>query len=588
MPAPARAPAAPPPRPGQPGCRFCGASLTPHQAVRGICADQHCEMRRVQEASRAVFHRNWEDYVQRQREGLRKAAAEVAAAARELGEEPERIAIGIVPRQDSPVVPLPEDRRAGFAAFLDGIVAEAFAADEPEFDLRHRELEEEPEDPLIGASCASCQGKCCFLGNLNQAFLTVQTVQLYHFRNPGATPAEVKAHYLARLPATHVRHSCVYHGPLGCVLPRPERADICNRYHCNPQTDLLRRFRAMSASKAIIVADEDDVGPAVGLYEVADGWRPLRGSDGRAVPDDAVLPPEQVARALEAAQAQAPRDLPPEPGSVPPPRPACRWCGLPVDRHRAATTGCCGRPDCERRRVAEIAATVELQQHDRQIALMERTKATCAPDLDDASDALGVVRERLLVGVVPHQDRPAEPLSAQRRAAFEAHLRKIAAEGFAVPRPEDHWSPDGAERHHDPEPGLVVAACSTCRGSCCRLGGPQMAFLALVDVCQYRLTDPAPSPEGFVARYLGLLPQASVPEACVFQSAAGCTVPRAERAGICNSFRCTGLHMMMQEWNREPRSAAIVAHDEGEVRAIGMYDEASGWRPMVRGGASAD
>jgi hypothetical protein len=211
---------------------------------------------------------------------------------------------------------------------------------------------------------------------------------------------------------------------------------------------------------------------------------------------------------------------------------------------------------------------------------MERAKADSATALDHAAAVLGVARDALLVGVVPHQGRPVEPLPADRRAAFTAHLVKIAAEGFADPRPADHWSTDESDPHEEPEPGPVVAPCSTCRGSCCRLGAQDMAFLTLREVCRYRLADPAATPEGFVARYLGLLPAASVPGACVFQSAAGCTVPRAERSGICNSFRCTGLTMMLGEWNRAPRPTAIVAQDEGEPRAIGLFDETSGWRRL--------
>lgn len=573
-------------RPGQPGCRFCGATLDPHQAVRGVCADRHCEMQRVQEAARAVFHRNWEDYVARQRQGIERSAADVALAARQLGGSPETIAIGVVPRQDSPVVPLPDDRRAGFAAHLDKIIAEAFAAGEPDVDPPRREADEAAEHPLISATCASCQGKCCFLGNLRHAFLTVDAVQLYRLRHPEAASDEIKAHYLARLPDEHVRHSCVYHGGRGCVLPRRERADICNRYHCNPQADLLRRFKAMPATRAIIVADEDDVAPAVGLYDVAEGWRPLRAGDPVSL-ELGPPEPDEIARTLDVAMAQVPPDLAPEPGSVPPPPPACAWCGRPIDRHRAATTRCCGRPACERRRIVDIAATVERQQHDRHIALMERAEATSAPELDRAAARLGVAREALLVGVVPYQGRPVEPLPTERRAAFEAHLRRIAAEGFAAPRPEDHWSPDEDGRHDEAEPALVVAACSTCQGSCCRLGEAQMAFLTLRDVCRYRLTNPSPSPEGFVARYLDRLPAKSVPEACVFQSSAGCTVPRAERAGICNSFRCMGLHMMVQAWNRGARAAAIVAHDDGEARAIGIYDpKMPGRRPVPPGADS--
>ncbi len=239
---------------------------------------------------------------------------------------------------------------------------------------------------------------------------------------------------------------------------------------------------------------------------LAEGWRPLRQRDGFPGLAPGGPAPDEIARVLAAAMAQVPPELPPEPCSVPPPPPACGWCARPIDRHKAATTRCCGRPACEQRRVADIAATVERQQHDRHLALVERVKAAAAVDLERAAAALGVAPAALLVGVVPYQGDAVVPLPPERRAAFEAHLRGIATDGFAVPTPEDYASPDGGTRHAEPEPGLVVAACSTCQGACCGLGGPQMAFLTLRDVCRYRLTDPAPDPEAFVARYLGRLP----------------------------------------------------------------------------------
>ncbi len=120
-----------PPRPGQPACRFCATPLGPHQAVRGICGAPHCETRRVQEASRHVFHRDWYDHVERQRSAVQASARAVAAAARELGGEPERIAYGVVPRLDRPVVRLPAARRARFAAHLETVIGEAFADARP-------------------------------------------------------------------------------------------------------------------------------------------------------------------------------------------------------------------------------------------------------------------------------------------------------------------------------------------------------------------------------------------------------------------------------------------------------------------------
>lgn len=278
-PAPPKIPA----YPGQPVCRFCEAPLTPAQAAKGgVCSAMKCEMQRVQSAARGVFQRNWQSYIGRQRDAVETVGPEIAAAAARLGGEPDKIAVGVVPRQERPLVPLPEERRDTFAAHLDKIIQAAFDEGEPELDLSTREKEEAAELPLIDATCASCQGKCCFLGGPAHGFLNSGNMQQFRARHPGVAPEEIKEHYLSKLPEVSVEHSCVYHGPVGCVLDRTERGDVCNRYHCNPQTQLLLRYREMGASKAIIVATEDNVAPVVATYTEADGWLPPRSEEDLA------------------------------------------------------------------------------------------------------------------------------------------------------------------------------------------------------------------------------------------------------------------------------------------------------------------
>ena len=415
------------------------------------------------------------------------------------------------------------------------------------------------------------------IGGVRHAFLDAETVTLYRRRHPGASADEVRAHYLGRIPGRSVEHSCVYHGPRGCVLARGERADICNRYHCNPQMHLLSRYREMGTDRAVILAQEDGTGRALATYDAERGWRPFPAphAQGARDPDG---------RAAAAALAQVPPHLPAAGSTVQAPASVCAWCGIPVGRHKAVTTRSCGRPACESRRMAEISARVAQRQHAQHLALVAAIEKAWAPQLDEAAAALGTDRGSLVVGVVPRQDRRLLPLPPARRAAFEAHLAAVAAEGFAIARPQDHWSPDGAAERGAPESGLAVAACSTCQGSCCRLGGPQMAFLTARDVCRYRLSAPAPTPEGFVARYLALLPPASVEDACVFQGRAGCAVPRAERSHICNSHHCTGLRALLQSWSSAGpnAAAAIIAEEDEAPRALGLYDDRGGWRLAIR------
>lgn len=301
-----------PHRSGAPECRSCGAPIGPDRAMRGSCGAAVCEARLAEKAARAEFQRGWQDHVAVQRRGIERAATGIAAAVHRLGRPPEEIAFGVVPRQVARLVQLSESRRAAFAAHLQRIVSAAFASGEPVVDLGRREACERDEEPLADAACATCGGRCCMLGGGTHAFLTVEAIQLHRARNPEATGEQIVAHYLSRLPDASVEHSCVYHGARGCVLPRRERADVCNRYHCNPQSDLLRRFRGMSAGAAVIVADDGETEPAVAVFDHA-GWRPQRSAPGEAIP------PERLGQTVAAALGQMPAELtaemPTPPGS---------------------------------------------------------------------------------------------------------------------------------------------------------------------------------------------------------------------------------------------------------------------------------
>ncbi len=574
------------PLPGQSVCKFCQTPLTPHQAVKGgVCNAPRCEMRQVQEASRAVFQRDWDSYVGRQRRAVEAAAPDIGRAAARLDRDPGKVAIGVVPHQDRPIVALPQMRRDEFAAHMDEIIDKAFAEGQPSLDLDEREFEERNEEPLIDATCATCQGKCCILGGPSYGFLTAVNIQQYRARHPGVTGEEIKAHYLSKLPERSVEHSCVYHGPVGCVLDRKERGDVCNRYHCNPQTQLLKALREMKAEAAIIIANEDNAGPRVATFEADGGWKPLSGGAEMAeFAEDLDPDPELMQRAVNAAMEQIPPNHPARGSSVGPSAPTCQWCGQDIDRHKAATTKCCGRADCEAKRIEEASLTVTRQKHERYMARLERVKTAYAEEVGEAAKALQIDPETMLVGVVPHQNVPVIPLPAERRAAFEAHLDKIAAEGFAL-IPEEYHNPRNRASVDGPESALADACCATCQGSCCKLGGPSNAFLDKWAVAMFRIDHPAPTPEAFKAQYLDLLPDASVRDACVYQTDRGCNVPREKRATICNSFHCKGLNVVFEAAKaQKPAHVAIIAHDDGDPRALGLFNEEEGWRPFIRDG----
>lgn len=559
-----------------PTCRFCETPLDPHQSAgSGLCGSRHCRARAVHEAGRNVFSRDWWDYVEHQRHVLRAARNELAVATRALGVGPERLAYGVVPRADRESVPLPADRRAEFAAHLDAIIAEAFSdatpPSRPVPDPQARRAAEAPEHPLAAAACATCRGACCILGGTEHAFLDAATIRLHRERNPGITPGEVRAAFMSRVPARSVEASCVYHTDRGCALPREARADICNRYHCNPQRQLLERSRMLGAEAAVIVAQEPHTSRGIATYDPGRGWRP--------VAESAAPPGERFAdRVEEIALGQMPRHTPSTCTSIAPPPPACAWCGIPIDRHKAVSTRCCGRPACERRRIADAAAEVEKRKVALHAALVARMREAQASMIGEIAAELGLPGEAMALGVVPFADDALAPLPDDRRAAFEAHLDGLIAEGFAPDAAADAGSEDEAAGPSDtatPEPAAVTAACSTCRGSCCR-GGGERAYLHVGQVQRFRRRHPGAGAAEFRAYYLGILPAHTVPGSCVYHGARGCALPREARSDTCNGFRCLGVAAVAEASAGAGATLVISVDDADKARRRAVLDGRTG------------
>ncbi|MBA4178511.1 MAG: hypothetical protein C0505_18420 [Leptothrix sp. (in: Bacteria)] len=84
------------------------------------------------------------------------------------------------------------------------------------------------------ALCAQCGGACCTLGGGYHAFVDADVIGRWQAAHDGAGAEAAIADYLARLPEEHVHGACGFQAAGGCVLPRELRADVCNRYVCEP------------------------------------------------------------------------------------------------------------------------------------------------------------------------------------------------------------------------------------------------------------------------------------------------------------------------------------------------------------------
>ena len=179
---------------------------------------------------------------------------------------PEEIPHGIVPFLDLPLVRLEPEARDAFLAHLDSCIDEAFACPpgtrpEPssferpdDEDYRRRLREMEREEAALDASCIACRGRCCVQGRGTHAFLSPGSISFVRHQFPELGPEEVRDLYVERLPDRSVDSSCVYHGAVGCTLPRNIRADICNYWQCSGRWELRERLRHTGESRAIAIA----------------------------------------------------------------------------------------------------------------------------------------------------------------------------------------------------------------------------------------------------------------------------------------------------------------------------------------------
>jgi hypothetical protein len=217
------------------------------------------------------------------------------AATHTLGGTPDTIAHAIVPRSIVEMSFLPEERREEFTEHLDEIIAEAFdeegelMLEEPEMFENRDEIE--PADPMaVTLTCIACRGHCCHNGADQQAFLTMEMIVYYRLRDPDVTPDEIREEYLAYLPELTQTDSCVYHGDMGCTLPRQLRADLCNTWRCSGQEKMVAEVVAKGAQKAVAVAIVDNHAAFPGAGANVHAVATVASGDRIAVIDDIPAP----------------------------------------------------------------------------------------------------------------------------------------------------------------------------------------------------------------------------------------------------------------------------------------------------------
>jgi hypothetical protein len=152
----------------------------------------------------------------------------------------------------APMVAVLGEHRAEHIAYLQGLAADPAALlDAPAPDWPDDTSNAPSTD---GPVCGTCRGHCCVQGVAYHGFIDIR---LLHRRQAahGGTLADAATFYAASLPASHVQYSCLYHGEQGCVLPRADRAPICNGYACGALLE-ARALQQAALDAPLLLAGE--------------------------------------------------------------------------------------------------------------------------------------------------------------------------------------------------------------------------------------------------------------------------------------------------------------------------------------------
>jgi hypothetical protein len=160
---------------------------------------------------------------------------------------------------------------------------------------------------------------------------------------------------------------------------------------------------------------------------------------------------------------------------------------------------------------------------------------------------------------VPLNTRTLVPMEPERVWRLRKHLVQSLRAMRTLKRPVESASP------LRPEPdgfiGKVArAACTLCRGFCCK-GGGDHGYLDERVMARVRQARPELDARAVMRLYVECVPEANYAGSCIFHAEAGCTLSRSLRSDVCNSYFCTGLSNFMK--GGEAAASAVVTAAQG-------------------------
>ena len=257
----------------------------------------------------------------------------------------------------------------------------------------------------------------------------------------------------------------------------------------------------------------------------------------------------------------------------------CECCGAELTAHQGLSSGICDKPGCHEWMIEKVGRELIERKRRENAEALDKIFTTMAPAVATAAEAIGATPDTIVRSKIPYQSNPIVPLSEERRAKFETHLRSITQAAFT----EDAPTQDLGYRDQivqDP-PDVLATACTACKGGCCALGG-NTGFLQTVDVDRWRQEQPEATEDDFVDYYIGMLPDEVTDDACVFQGPEGCTLPRTKRNDQCNTFYCKSLKTLQENlMESETGKVVFIASERQEVHGVVAWSPETARVPLT-------
>jgi hypothetical protein len=240
----------------------------------------------------------------------------------------------------------------------------------------------------------------------------------------------------------------------------------------------------------------------------------------------------------------------------------------------------CGRVECQRAAVRDVAERVYQRNQARSAALIQQENEQAQQLYERVLNNFGLQSAQLFpLVVIPACKARIVNLPKERRRRFREHLTALINQALlpAEDSQSDQESSSETRPVAEPRPNIQAAmglACSQCQGLCCT-GGADHAYLQVGTIQRYRAEHPQHRPADILAAYLQHLGSRSYEGSCIFHQSEGCGLPRTLRADLCNRHYCKALQQFQQNMpDVGPIRAFFVAAHNGVVeRAALVHDD---------------